>query len=170
VNLASTSRRSAWLLALVVLVGACSQGAGAQDRAELTGAITADAADRDETTPTTAGTGAFVPVHEDEDEDAWPGSDWAEVSAGAAGLDRAALDEMAAAAERAGSQCLVVTKDGELVGEWYWDGFGPGTEREVFSVTKSITSTLVGIAQDRGLLDIDDRASDYIEAWQGTPS
>ncbi len=162
-NLASTSRRSAWLLSLAVLVGACSSGAGAQDRSELTGAIA---------TPTTAGTGAFAPVDDQrgEGEEAWPGSAWTEVSAAAAGLDQAALDDMAAAAARAGSQCLVVTKDGELVGEWYWGGFGPSTEREVFSVTKSITSTLVGIAQDRGLLDIDDRASNYIEAWQGTPS
>ena len=88
----------------------------------------------------------------------------------AAGLDAAALEQMAATAERAGSECLVVTKDGALVGEWYWDGFDAETEREVFSVTKSITATLVGIAQDRGLLDIDDPASDYIDEWKGTPS
>jgi CubicO group peptidase (beta-lactamase class C family) len=64
----------------------------------------------------------------------------------------------------------VVTRDGELVGEWYWDGSSADRRREVWSVTKSITSTLVGIAQDRGLLDIDDRASDYIDEWKGTPS
>jgi CubicO group peptidase (beta-lactamase class C family) len=92
------------------------------------------------------------------------------VDPAAAGLDAAALEQMAATAERAGSECLVVTKDGAIVGEWYWDGFDAETEREVFSVTKSITATLVGIAQDRGLLDIDDRASDYIDEWKGTPS
>lgn len=104
------------------------------------------------------------------DDEAWPVPDWTSVSPEEAGLDPAALDAMATAAEAGGSECLVVTRDGALVGEWYWGDAGPGTEREVFSVTKSITSTLVGIAQDRGLLDVDDRASAYIEAWQGTPS
>jgi CubicO group peptidase (beta-lactamase class C family) len=104
------------------------------------------------------------------DDAAWPVPDWTVVDPEDAGLDRAALDQMAAAAEAGGSECLVVTKDGALVGEWYWGGAGPTTEREVFSVTKSITSTLVGIAQDRGLLDIDDPAASYIEEWQGTPS
>ena len=46
----------------------------------------------------------------------------------------------------------------------------PETPREVFSVTKSITSTLVGMAQAEGDLDIDDRAKRYIEEWQGTKS
>lgn len=104
------------------------------------------------------------------DDRAWPDETWPTVSAEEAGLDQVALDELAAAAERGGSECLVVTRDGELVGEWYWQGFGPETEREVWSVTKSITSTLVGIAQDRGLLDIDDPVSTYVEEWRGTPS
>lgn len=120
-----------------------------------------------ETTPETR---AAEQVEEVADEKAWPSPEWEVVEPGEAGLDAAALDAMAATAEAAGSECLVVTKDGEIVGEWYWNGFAVDTEREVFSVTKSITSTLVGIAQDRGLLDIDDPASDYIEAWQGTPS
>jgi CubicO group peptidase (beta-lactamase class C family) len=41
---------------------------------------------------------------------------------------------------------------------------------EGYSVTKSITSLLVGIAQDRGLLDLDDPATTYIPEWAGTPS
>lgn len=101
---------------------------------------------------------------------AWPGETWTSVSAEEAGFDRQALDEMAAAAERAGSECLVVTKAGRLVGEWYWQGFGPETQREVFSVTKSVTSTLVGIAQDRGLLDIDEPVAAYVEEWRGSAS
>jgi CubicO group peptidase (beta-lactamase class C family) len=40
----------------------------------------------------------------------------------------------------------------------------------VFSATKSVTSTLVGIAVDEGELSLDDEASDYIPAWRGTPS
>jgi CubicO group peptidase (beta-lactamase class C family) len=40
----------------------------------------------------------------------------------------------------------------------------------VFSVTKSITSTLIGIAQDEGDLRITDSASKWIEEWRGTPA
>ena len=44
------------------------------------------------------------------------------------------------------------------------------TSQEVFSVTKSVTSTLVGLAQADGDLSVDDPASTYIPSWQGTPS
>ena len=37
-------------------------------------------------------------------------------------------------------------------------------------MTKSIASTLVGLAQADGDLDIDERAQRYIEEWQGTRS
>ena len=153
----STRRRLAGLL----VVGALTACSGGSDGA------TAGSATEDEAAPTTTA----VPVTaEPVDDRSWPVPDWEVVDPEAAGLDAAALEQMAATAERAGSECLVVTKDGALVGEWYWDGFDVDTEREVFSVTKSITATLVGIAQDRGLLDIDDPASDYIDEWKGTPS
>jgi CubicO group peptidase (beta-lactamase class C family) len=155
----TTARRLAGLLVVGALT-ACSGGSdgSAGGTTEEAGVLQA---------PTTTA----VPVTaEPVDDRSWPVPDWEVVDPAAAGLDAAALEQMAATAERAGSECLVVTKDGALVGEWYWDGFDAETEREVFSVTKSITATLVGIAQDRGLLDIDDRASDYIDEWKGTPS
>lgn len=144
---------------VVALLAACSGGG-------------TDVASPDTTTVTTVTTTTTVPSTTTTvaDDRPWPDPEWPMATAEEAGLDPAALDEMAAAAERAGSECLVVTRDGELVGEWYWKGFEPASEREVFSVTKSITSTLVGIAQDRELLDIDEPASNYIEQWQGTPS
>jgi CubicO group peptidase (beta-lactamase class C family) len=155
----TSARRLAGLLVVGALT-ACSGGSdgSAGGTTEEAGVLQA---------PTTTA----VPVTaEPVDDRSWPVPDWEVVDPAAAGLDAAALEQMAATAERAGSECLVVTKDGALVGEWYWDGFDAETEREVFSVTKSITATLVGIAQDRGLLDIDDRASDYIDEWKGTPS
>ena len=48
---------------------------------------------------------------------------------------------------------------GRVVMERYWSGMTPNTLHAVFSVTKSMTSTLVGIAQDDGDLNIDDSAS-----------
>jgi CubicO group peptidase (beta-lactamase class C family) len=65
---------------------------------------------------------------------------------------------------------MAVVKEGSLVREAYWNEFTPQTEQEIFSATKSITSTLVGIAEADGSLDIDEPASNYITEWQGTPS
>jgi CubicO group peptidase (beta-lactamase class C family) len=58
--------------------------------------------------------------------------------------------------------------DGVLVHERYWNGTDAETDQEIFSATKSMTSFLVGIAQDQGLLDLDDPAADYIPEWRGT--
>jgi CubicO group peptidase (beta-lactamase class C family) len=101
---------------------------------------------------------------------AWPVPDWKVTTPADAGLDPVALEAMATAAASAGSSCLVVTRHGELAGEWYWNGHGADDQLEAFSATKSITSTLVGIAASRGLIDIDAPASTWITEWQGTPS
>jgi CubicO group peptidase (beta-lactamase class C family) len=101
----------------------------------------------------------------------FPGDEWARAADAAdLGFDAGTLDAIAADAEQAGSNCLVVTRGGEIAAEWYWNGTDAASRQEVFSVTKSITSTLVGIAQDDGALDVEDRASDYIADWAGTGS
>jgi CubicO group peptidase (beta-lactamase class C family) len=100
----------------------------------------------------------------------YPEPDWVPEPPEQHGLDPAALEAAAALAEEAGSGCLLVTRHGVIVGEWYWDGWAQGTQTPVFSVTKSITSALVGIAADDELLAIDDWASDYVDEWTGTES
>jgi CubicO group peptidase (beta-lactamase class C family) len=148
--------RKGWLLvALVVLgtaVAACSSGDDDDDaKGAGAGAATEDATED----------GADVP---------YPGAEWATIDPADAGFDPAALGRLDAAADAAGSTCLVVTRDGAVVDEQYWDGGGADQPREAFSVTKSITSTLVGIAQDEGDLALDDPASDFIAEWRGTDS
>lgn len=84
------------------------------------------------------------------------------------GVDPQRLAALAEEAEDAGSTCLVVLRRGTVVGEWFWRGATPTSRREVFSVTKSVTSTLVGIAADEGLLRVDQPASEHIPSWSGT--
>lgn len=87
------------------------------------------------------------------------------------GLDPVALAEFATFVGDNDSNCLVVVHAGVIVGEWYWNDYTPDTDQEnVYSVTKSITSALVGIAQERGELAIDDPAASSIQEWMGTPS
>jgi CubicO group peptidase (beta-lactamase class C family) len=101
---------------------------------------------------------------------AWPVPDWEVVEPEAAGVDPERLELLAEQAEASGSNCLVVTRGGRLVGEWYWNGWDEGSTQGVFSATKSASAALVGIAEGDGLLDLDDPASTWITEWRGTDS
>ena len=73
-------------------------------------------------------------------------------------------------AEQGKSNCFLVARDGKIAGEWYFRGTGPATAQDVFSVTKSVSSTLVGIAQDDGDLRSTDSSSKWIPQWRSTPA
>ena len=99
------------------------------------------------------------------------GVDWEMDEPEEHGLSSEGLDDLATLAEGLNSSCLLVLHDGVLVGEWYWNGYDADTSiPDVFSITKSITSALVGIADYQGVLDVDDRVSDYVPEWQNTAS
>lgn len=100
---------------------------------------------------------------------AYPTSEWSTADPTAVGIDPARVDELATYLGES-SNCMAVVKDGQLIGEGYWKNVTAATEQEIFSATKSITSTLVGIAQAEGKLDINEPASTYVTEWQGTPS
>jgi CubicO group peptidase (beta-lactamase class C family) len=86
------------------------------------------------------------------------------------GFDPKVLDGLANDAKEAGSTCFLVARDGKVAGEWYWNDGAADRPQEVFSVTKSVTSTLVGLAQADGDLDLADTAADHIPEWRGTGS
>jgi CubicO group peptidase (beta-lactamase class C family) len=80
------------------------------------------------------------------------------------------LSAMADRARDAGASCFVVRRDGRVVGEWYWQGRQATTPSVGFSTMKAVSATLIGIAETKGLLSIDQPASDFITEWRGTPS
>ena len=88
----------------------------------------------------------------------------------ALGFDERTLRKLARSAKRKGSTCFAVARKGQLVGSWYWRGSSAESPQEVFSVTKSVASTLVGMAQADKDLSITEPAATYIPAWQGTAS
>jgi len=138
-------------LVLITALSACSSSGGSG----------ADGDGRDTAAPaTTAAPHDLV----------YPGDEWAEAEPADEGFDPEVLEVLASESEGAGSNCFLVTRRGRLVGEWYWNGTDAGSSQEVFSATKSYGSTLVGIAEADGALDIDDPASDYITDWRGTGS
>lgn len=121
------------------------------------------------TAPSPSSSSSTAPAAPDAPPAIVPGDAWAAVDAAEAGFDPGALDALAAEAEAAGSTCLVVTRDGQLVHSSSW-GRDTTAPREAFSVTKSVTSFLVGIAADDGDLDLEDPAATYLPSWAGTPS
>ncbi|WP_036508742.1 serine hydrolase domain-containing protein [Nocardioides sp. URHA0020] len=94
---------------------------------------------------------------------------WPTASPATMGFRSQRLDRLARDAKRLDSSCYAVVRDGRLVGEWNW-GTQRSVPREVFSVTKSVTSALVGIALDDGSLALDDPVSRYVPSWRGTAS
>jgi CubicO group peptidase (beta-lactamase class C family) len=99
----------------------------------------------------------------------FPGATWTQGDPQELGFDAAKLEEIAQGADPQ-TFCMIVTRHGEVAGEWYYGDATAETATNVMSVTQAYTSTLVGIAQDEGYLDIDDKVSKYIPEWVGTDS
>lgn len=94
---------------------------------------------------------------------------WPVASPSSLGLRARAITRGAAEARRLDSTCFAVLRNGRLAGERNWR-LPRDEPREVFSITKSVTSTLVGIAVRDGDLRLDDRVSRYVPQWRGTAS
>jgi len=63
---------------------------------------------------------------------------------------------------------LLILKDGKVVLEDYELGAGPETRWASFSMAKSVSSTLVGVALEQGLIaSIDDPVTKYVPALKG---
>ncbi|MCA9135596.1 MAG: serine hydrolase [Planctomycetales bacterium] len=107
---------------------------------------------------------------------------WETISPADAGWDEAKLRK---ALDYAGSQRssgVVILVDGKIMSEQYWEPSARATEKflqrrtgrdraghgieDVASAQKSVSSVLVGIAQEKGLLKIDDPVSKYLgDGW-----
>lgn len=51
---------------------------------------------------------------------------------------------------------LMIARHGQVVAEGWWSPFAPSLNHWLFSLSKSFTSTAIGIAQSEGLLSLDD--------------
>ena len=88
------------------------------------------------------------------------------------------VDELYDFLEENNTRAFIVLKDGKIVIEEYWGqtivGVGSFTETSQWywaSAGKTITSSLVGIAQEEGALDITDPSSMYLgEGWTSMES
>lgn len=100
------------------------------------------------------------------------GNEWVTTTAADAGLTEEGLAAVVDLVGGAKSQSLVILHQGRIVAEQYWKGATADTTRDIASCQKSISSTLVSLARDKGLLGLDDPVSGYLDAgWtNATPA
>lgn len=60
-----------------------------------------------------------------------------------------------------GSKTGLIVRHGHIVGEWYFDGATPQSKFIVYSTTKSISSTAVGVAVEQGKLKLASKVGDF---------
>jgi CubicO group peptidase (beta-lactamase class C family) len=101
----------------------------------------------------------------------WPrGATWETRAPKEVGLDAAGIEDALNYAAAHNSTGLLILRGGRIVAERYWQGWTPQTAQPIFSSSKSITATLIGMAIEEGKLKgVNQRLADFIPAWKGTP-
>ncbi len=92
----------------------------------------------------------------------WPISGWRQIMPAEVGVDPAILDEVTARiqSEAPSLSAMVVAFGGNLLDEYYADGFLAHQATDIWSSTRSITGTAVGIAIVDGLMTLKSRLPD----------
>ena len=87
--------------------------------------------------------------------DYWPTKAWRTSSPEEQGMDSDKLAQMldAIQEQKLGFHGLLVIRNGYIVSETYFGSYQQDTRHELYSVTKSFVSTLIGIALDKGYID-----------------
>jgi CubicO group peptidase (beta-lactamase class C family) len=100
--------------------------------------------------------GSFAQVY-------WPADRWRTATPESQGIDSAALAAAIGQVREKqwGTHSLLVIRHGYAVAEAYFYPYDPGTPHDLASVTKTITSTLAGVAVKNGLLKLDQPLASY---------
>lgn len=98
------------------------------------------------------------------------GTQWDGIGANQLGWDTTKLNEAFAYAGSKNTYGLIVLKDGRIVKEQYWNNWNQNTRYYLASAGKSVMAFLFGIAQHDGLININDKTSQYLgEHWTSLP-
>lgn len=83
------------------------------------------------------------------------------------GMDQKTLDSAYMEAEELGFvDALLVIKNGYLIAEEYFNGYGVNKGHQIYSCTKSFMSALVGIAIEKGFIEnVDNKVMDYFPEY-----
>lgn len=91
---------------------------------------------------------------------------WATMSPSELGWCEDEIPALTAFLEASNTKAFLVLKDGKIVLEHYFDDFEPTDSWYWASAGKSLTAFLIGVAQEQGLLNIQNPTSDYLgQGW-----
>ena len=100
--------------------------------------------------------------------DYWPTDEWKTRKPEAVGMDSQKLAEAIeyAATPKFNTEGILVVKNGYIVAESYFGSFRKDSKHVSHSMAKSFTSSLIGIAIDKGIISgVDTELCQYYEDW-----
>lgn len=105
------------------------------------------------------------------------GNEWDTMTFVSAGWDTTALPDLYSFLESNGTRAFIVLQNGKIVTEKYWGNtildnspFSAESKWYWASAGKTLTAMLTGIAQQEGLLNINDKTSEYLgSGWTSMP-
>lgn len=98
------------------------------------------------------------------------GTTWQSTNAASFGWDQTQLDALDPYLESVGTKAFIIIKGGKIVTEKYYGTFTADSLWYWASAGKTVTAMLVGIAQQEGLIDINQKTSAYIgTGWTSEP-
>ena len=68
-----------------------------------------------------------------------------------------------------GLNSLLIARNGKLVVEEYYNGYDRESKQKIWSITKPVTNTLIGIAADKGYLTVEDPLTKYFNIDSTSP-
>lgn len=90
---------------------------------------------------------------QDTDSSPWPTKEWLTSTPEEQGMDSAALAKLVAYGKDHNFDSLLVVRHGRIVTEAYYAPYTADIPHEIFSATKAVTGTLLGMVYKDGLLD-----------------
>jgi len=92
------------------------------------------------------------------------GDTWEKVKPEDLGWDIPKLNETIEYIASNNSDALIILYKGRIVTEKYWNNFTAKSSAKIYSATKSMTAFMVGMAQEKGKLDVNKKVTDYLGA------
>lgn len=98
------------------------------------------------------------------------GSEWQSKTAVGLGWNETKLQEAFDFAATKNTYGLIILHKGKIVKEQYWNQWNTGTRYYIASAGKSVLAFVAGIAQQQGLININNKTSDYLgTGWTSLP-
>ena len=90
------------------------------------------------------------------------GTEWETTSASDLDWNESALEDLYTYLDLKNTKGFIILKDGKIAVERYFNNHNQNANWTWFSAVKSLTGTAIGVAQDEGFIDINNKTSDYL--------